>query len=62
MPGSIRSSTTRSGWVRSIKATPEGPSKAISASKPSLLSRAATAAAMGSSSSTITTRCPDIAG
>src|SRR5947209_3767349 len=54
-PGSMRSRTTRSGRTRSTRATPDGPSAATSTSKPSLRSRAATAAAMGSSSSMTTT-------
>src|SRR5258708_704929 len=54
-PGSMRSRTTRSGRARSTRATPDGPSAATSTSNPSLRSRAATAAAMGCSSSMTTT-------
>src|SRR3954453_15641394 len=50
-PGSIRSSTTRSGRTRSHSATPSAPSPATSTEKPSARSRAATAPAMTSSSS-----------
>ena len=47
----MRSRTTRSGWSRAQASTPAGPSAAISTAKPSLRSRAATAWAMGASSS-----------
>jgi len=51
----MRSSTTRSGRRSSHSSTPAGPSTAVSTRKPSLRSRAATAEAMGASSSMTTT-------
>src|SRR3954454_19023874 len=53
IPGSMRSRTTRSGRTRRQSSTPAGPSWATSTAKPSARRRAATAAAITCSSSTM---------